>query len=346
MTRVDERTDGRSAPEILAWSRTTIDPALRAAVDTLPASMRHIAGYHLGWWDEHGHPAEADGGKAIRPALVLLAAEAAGGTPAAAVPAAVAVELVHNFSLLHDDVMDADVTRRHRPTAWSVFGTNPAILAGDALVALAFDVLAASGHPAAREGARMLSAAVLGLVEGQNADMAFEERADVGLPECLSMAEEKTGILLGCSCALGTAFGSGRPEQVEHLRGFGECLGMAFQHVDDLLGIWGDPAVTGKPVHADLRTRKKTLPVVAALTSGAPAGRELAVLYHRDQPLSDTDLAHAAKLIDTAGGRAWSQTQANNLLTRALRQLRSANPAARAAAELEALAQLITHREH
>jgi geranylgeranyl diphosphate synthase type I len=347
MATTEQTTEGRSAHDALAWSRLIIDPPLREAVDTLPGSMRHIAGYHFGWWDEHGRPTGVDGGKAIRPALVLLTAEAiGGGGHTAAVPAAVAVELVHNFSLLHDDVMDGDLTRRHRPAAWSVFGTNAAILVGDALLTLAFDVIAAGRHSAARAGTRMLSAAVQDLVAGQSADMAFEGRADVDVAECLSMAGGKTGALLGCACALGASFGDGSPEQVEHLRGFGEQLGLTFQLVDDLLGIWGDPAVTGKPVYSDLHNRKKSLPVVAALTSGTTAAHELAELYHREQPLSDADLVHAAELIDLAGGRAWSLAQADHLLAEALRQLRSAGPIERAAAELEGLARLVTRRDH
>jgi geranylgeranyl diphosphate synthase, type I len=350
MTTIDVKTEGRSARDVLAWSRTIVEPALRAAVNTLPSSMRRIAGYHFGWWNEHGQRDDANGGKVIRPTLVLLSAQAVGGMPAAAVPAAAAVELVHNFSLLHDDVMDGDVTRRHRPTAWSVFGFNAAILAGDALLALALDVLAASGHPAAMNGARMLSAAVQDLVEGQSADLAFEQRAEIELAECLSMAERKTGALMGCACAVGASFGGGSPEQVRYLRGFGEHLGLAFQHVDDLLGIWGDPAVTGKPVYSDLHSRKKSLPVVAALRSGtltsdATAGRELAELYHRDQPLSDTDLVRAAELIDIAGGRSWSQTQVADQLALAMSDLQSASPTSRAAQELDALARLATDRD-
>ncbi|MPZ67686.1 MAG: polyprenyl synthetase family protein [Pseudonocardiaceae bacterium] len=346
MAGIEVMTEGRPVGEVLAWSRSTVDPALRQAVDTLPASMRRIAAYHFGWRDQHGDPAEGGGGKAIRAALVLLAAEATGGVPASAVPAAVAVELVHNFSLLHDDVMDGDVTRRHRPTAWSVFGTGEAILAGDAMLALAMEVLSDSGHPATREQLRMLSAAVHNLLDGQSADLAFEQRADVGVGECLGMAEGKTGALLGCAGALGAVAGGGCPEQVEQLRGFGEKLGLAFQFVDDVLGIWGDPAVTGKPVHSDLRTRKKSLPVVAALTSGTPAGQELGALYHREQPLSGTDLVRAAELIDIAGGRDWSQTRADDLLARALRELDSAGVTTRARAELYALAQLVTCRDH
>ncbi|MGH3377964.1 MAG: family 2 encapsulin nanocompartment cargo protein polyprenyl transferase [Actinoallomurus sp.] len=345
MTTTEESRTVRTVTEVLAWSRSTVDPALRSAVDTLPGSMRLIAGHHFGWWDERGEPTDASAGKAIRPTLALLAAEAVGGEPAAAVPAAAAVELVHSFSLLHDDVMDGDRTRRHRPTTWAAFGVGAAILGGDALLALAFDVLAASEHPAATAGMQQLSAAVQDLVDGQSADIAFEARADVDLPECLTMAEGKTGALLGCSCALGALFG-GRPDLVVHLRAFGDRLGLAFQLVDDLLGIWGDPKYTGKAVHADLRQRKKSLPVVAALTSGTEAGHELAALYHREIPLSDAELVHAAELIELSGGRSWCQQKADDLLAEALRHLRSAAPPDRPSAELNTLARLITDRDH
>jgi geranylgeranyl diphosphate synthase type I len=339
-------TDARQPREVLTWSRTLVDPAMRSAIDSLSGTMRLVAGYHFGWWDERGQQAEASGGKALRPTLTLLAADAVGGTASAAVPAAVAIELVHNFSLLHDDVMDGDVTRRHRPTAWSVFGRNAAILAGDALLTLAFDVLAASGHPDSQAGMRMLSAAVQALVDGQSHDVEFEERSNVDLAECLSMARHKTAALISCSTAIGALFGGGRPAQVDHLRGFGDELGLAFQLVDDLLGIWGDPAVTGKPVYSDLHNRKKSLPVVLALTSATAAGKELFELYHSDRPLSGPDVEHAAELIELAGGRAWSQAQADDRLARAVRRLRAADPDARAAAELAGLARLATRRDH
>ncbi|MDP9841035.1 family 2 encapsulin nanocompartment cargo protein polyprenyl transferase [Streptosporangium lutulentum] len=346
MTTVGVTAHGRSAREVLAWSRELVEAALRPAADTLPASMRHIAGYHFGWWDEHGHPAATGGGKAMRPALVLLSAEAVGGSAAAALRPAVAVELAHDFSLIHDDVMDGDRVRRHRPTAWAVFGVSPAILAGDALLTLAFEVLAASGHPVAAEATRTLGTSIQELLEGQSADVAFEDRQDVELAECLDMAMGKTGTLLGCACGLGALFGGGSPEQVEHLRAFGKDLGLAFQFVDDLLGIWGDPMVTGKPVYSDLRSRKKSLPVVAALTSNTPAGRELAGLYHREQPLSDADLVRAAELVDAAGARSWSQDQADELLARALQRLELVGSVSRSVAELGTLARLATRRDH
>ncbi|MEV0644169.1 family 2 encapsulin nanocompartment cargo protein polyprenyl transferase [Phytomonospora sp. NPDC050363] len=346
MSQGASTTEERSARDVLAWSRELVEPALREAIDALPASMRRIAGYHLGWWDADGAPDHGDGGKALRPALVLLAAEAVGGSSADAVPAAVAVELVHNFSLLHDDVMDGDATRRHRATAWTVYGVGPAILAGDALVTLAFDVLAATGHPVAQGAMRMLSTAVLDLVDGQSADMGFEDRSDVGIGECVSMADGKTGALLGCACALGASFAGADAEKVARMRNFGSRLGLAFQHVDDLLGIWGEPAVTGKPVYSDLSNRKKSLPVVAALTSRTAAAEELGVLYRRADALTETELARAAELIDLAGGRAWSQAQADELLKGALGEMAMVEPSPRAALELGLIARLVTRRDH
>ncbi|MCU1684356.1 MAG: Geranylgeranyl pyrophosphate synthase-like protein [Amycolatopsis sp.] len=347
MTTIDlpATAGARPAREVLSWSRAAIDPALREAADRLPGSMRHITGYHYGWWDEHGARIDSDGGKAIRPALVLLAAKACGADPALAVPAAAAVELVHDFSLLHDDVMDGDLTRRHRRTAWSVFGTGPAILAGDALLTLAYDVLAASGHPNAQRAMQALSMAVLRLLEGQSADVAFEDRDEVALAECVEMARGKTGALLGAACGLGALFGGGSAEQVERFTAFGENFGLAFQHVDDLLGIWGDSAVTGKPIYSDLQNRKKSLPVVAALTSGTAAGNELGKLYQQEQSLSDVQLVRAAELIDLAGGRTWSQAQGDSLLAAALAHLAAANSGPQVTAELRALAELATHRD-
>jgi len=341
MTTMDR--PARSAADVLTWSKGLFDPALKAAADRLPESMRKIAGYHFGWWDSRGEPVRAGGGKALRPALVLLCAEAAGGDPADAVPAAVAVELVHNFSLLHDDVMDGDETRRHRPTAWSVFGIGPAVLAGDALLSLAFEVLAPAGGA---EAAHLLSSAVLSLLDGQAADVEFEQRTNVTPAECERMAAGKTGALLGASCALGAHAVAARSELTARLGAFGRSLGLAFQHIDDLLGIWGDPAVTGKPVYSDLQNRKKSLPVVAALAAGTTASAHLATLYASPHDLSAPELIRAAELVDEAGGRRWSQSQADALLTAALHDLALANPVPRPAAELATLARLITHRTY
>jgi geranylgeranyl diphosphate synthase type I len=323
---------------VLAEARRVVEPAHRAAVDRLPDLMRHIAGYHVGWWDAEGRPSGSSG-KSVRPALVLAAAVAVGGDPASAVAEAVSVELVHDFSLLHDDVMDSDLTRRHRPTAWSLFGVSEAILTGDLLVSLAADSLAD------RPRLKVLTSAVLQLCVGQSADMAFERRADVGVEECVAMAAGETGALLACACELGALAGGGNATQARLLAEFGQHLGLAFQLVDDLLGIWGDPTVTGKPVFSDLVNRKKSLPVVAALNSGTAAGDQLAWLYQRDHHDSD-DLAHIANLIEGDGGRGWAQTEADRHTDAALLCPDEATTQNSATADLTALANLITHGDH
>jgi len=342
----------RTAGQVLTEARVIVEPAYRAALAPLSAELRHIAGYHAGWWDAQGRPIddEGRGSKGVRAALVLASARAAArgragasggeeGKLEGAVRAAVAVSLVHDFSLLHDDVMDGDLTRRGRPTAWAQFGLGAAILVGDALLALAMEVLAGAVT------ARSLSGALLELCAGQSADLAFERRTDVTMAECLSMAEAKTGALLGVACELGALAGGAQPAIAACYREFGRNLGLAFQLIDDLLGIWGDPAVTGKPARADLAARKKSLPVVAALTSGTPDGGYLASLYHRAEDLGEETLAQAAALVEAAGGRDWAQAEADKHRQRALRALRQAQPDPDAATDLCVLADLITRRD-
>lgn len=351
MVAVD--ADSRHAAEVLARVRRMIDPAMVDAVGALPSSMRRIAGYHLGWWDAQGTAVQGDRGKAIRPALAILSAEATGGTALAAVPAAVSVELLHNSSLLHDDVMDRDDMRRHHLAAWRVFGHRNAILAGDALLAQAFQVLLAGGGRPCEGTARFLGPTVQLLIEGQHADLEYEQGTGLWLADCVRMAERKTAALLRCACALGAIAGGGTGAQVQDLAMFGSHLGLAYQVVDDIHGIWGDPMRTGKAADSDLRNRKKSIPVVAALTSGTRAAGELARWYEHDSAPTAVELTRAASLIDEAGGRSWSLKLIETLQSECLRLLASVaspvSPAlplsqARAVAELKAMVDYVTRR--
>ncbi|WP_371480871.1 family 2 encapsulin nanocompartment cargo protein polyprenyl transferase [Kitasatospora sp. NBC_00315] len=341
-----DHLDGSDVESVLARARGFVDPALRTAVDTLPAPLRRVASYHFGWTEPDGSPAAGSSGKAIRPALVLAATQALGGDPAAAAGAAAAIELIHNFSLLHDDVIDGDDTRRHRLTAWRVFGTTEAILAGDALHALALSTLAEDDHPAAQRAVRRLADCVVELCAGQQADCAFEQRDDVSLDECLAMAGSKTGALLGCACAIGALYAGADDLAADAMDAFGREIGLAFQLIDDLIGIWGDPAVTGKPVGADLAARKKSLPVVAALAGGTAEAAVLANLYALDRPLTDEELTRCARAVDKAGGRSWAQGESCERMAAAIAHLAQAVPEPSAADDLLALAELVTRRSH
>ncbi|MEU0200355.1 MULTISPECIES: polyprenyl synthetase family protein [unclassified Streptomyces] len=331
----------------LGWVDDLLNPALRSAVAALPAAESRVAGYHRGWCEADGSPMATASrtGKSVRPALALLSAAAVGGSPELAVPGAVAVELVHDFTLLHDDVIDGDALRRHRPAAWSVFGTPAAVLTGDALLVSAMRVLADVAPARAAEAVKELVTALLELVEGQSRDVTFETAPEVSVAQYLAMAEGKTGSLIGCSCALGGILAGADGERVRGLREFGRRLGVAFQCADDILGIWGRTARSGKPVGADLAARKKSLPVVAALSGEGTAAERLRTLYAATHPLDERDVALARELVEEAGGREAAEQEARRQVSAALRALSWARPTPDTYRQLRDIAWAMTHRE-
>ncbi|SED52648.1 geranylgeranyl diphosphate synthase, type I [Streptomyces melanosporofaciens] len=341
-----------TAGEILVRCRELVRPALAETVGRLHPWVAEMAAYSFGWCDVGGTPAEGAGGKGVRQALAVLCAEAAGASGEAAVAGAVAVELVHTFSLLHDDIMDGDQTRRTRPTVWKAYGTGPAVLAGDALFALAVEALAAVPGAGAAAAVRRLSVALGDLVHGQADDLLFESRpwtgpAAVGPEEYRTMAEHKTGALLGCAAALGAALAGAPETTAATLDRAGRHMGVAFQVADDLLGIWGDPAVTGKPVHRDLRQRKKTFPVLAALSARdtSAAGQLATLLEESPDTPDDATTRRAADLIEQAGGRSAALVEADRHITAVERCLDGLPLVPRASAELHTLLGFLARRD-
>ncbi|MDT9699092.1 polyprenyl synthetase family protein [Streptomyces sp. P17] len=341
MTGVHVSTAPLTGVHVLDRCRELVRPVLCEAVGRLHPWVGEMAAYSFGWSEVGGAPVAATGGKGVRQALAVLGAEAVGGPTEAGTTAAVAVELVHAFSLLHDDIMDGDTARRRRPTVWKAYGTGPAVLAGDALFALAVETLAAA--PGGGGPVRLLSVALGDLVRGQADDLLFATRPWTG-PERVrpeeyrAMAEHKTGALLGCAAALGAALGGAPSTTVAALDRAGRDLGIAFQIVDDVLGIWGDPAVTGKPVHGDLRERKKTFPVLVALDS--PVARRLAELLE-----SGEDSGRAAALIEEAGGRSAALREARRRIGEAEAALDAVPLEAGAAGELRSLLDFLVRRD-
>ena len=333
---------------VLGWARATVAPALRAAIEALPPRIGKIAAYHFGWNDlsggDTGLAEDETWGKGVRSALVLACAEAVGGHAAAAVPAAVAVELWHNASLLHDDLIDGDTMRRHRPTVWAAYSPAAATLAGDALFAAAVQVLGNATPQRAGEASGALLAAVQLLIEGEFTDVELELRLDVSVDEYTKMAKGKTAALLGCACALGARLGGAGWGRVETLREFGVCLGLVFQAVDDSLALWGSSDHTGKPVLADLRRRKPNLAIIVALQSRTPAAAELAAILRGADPLTEGQVERAGYLIDQTGARQWVHSYARRQLDEASKYLALAEPTARGAELLSGLAHLVLTR--
>ncbi|MFD7829319.1 polyprenyl synthetase family protein [Kitasatospora sp. NPDC059803] len=343
-------SDRARAESVLKDAAATCDAHLRRWVGQLDGAVGQVAAYQFGWTRD-GSPDRRHGGKNVRAALALGCARAVGGDPQRAVPAAVAVEMVHNLSLLYDDVLDGDALRRHRASAWEVFGPGAATRSADALLMLAFEVLAGpDGEAVAGEASAALLDTLIQLAVGESLDVLFEAAPRVELSECLEMVSGKTASLISCACRLGALHGGGGPAQVETLAAFGHDLGMAFQLVDDLLGIWGDETVTGKPVFADLRARKLSVPVVAAMASNTAAGDELARRYALPAGPGRAGEAELARLVEEAGGRRWTVERAAEHADGARRRLRSLadGPGAvpGAVADLDALCELIVNRSY
>jgi len=334
-----------TTPAVLSRAREEVEPALRRAVARLVPELRAPVHYHLGWADANGSPVQNGGGKGVRPALALLSAEAVGAPSTVAVPGAVALELVHNFSLLHDDVIDDDRERRHRPTVWALFGIGDAIITGDALFALALEVLLENDGVAGARAASSLVTSTSSMIAGQALDMAFESRLAVSLDECITMEDGKTGALLACAASIGARLAGAAHPLVAALETYGRHLGLAFQAVDDLLGIWGSPEVTGKSVHSDLRQRKKALPLVFALERGPSAATDELRALCANGTLTEHQVERAAELVQACGGRECTERFAEVHLEAALGALDGPDFEPGAHAELVDLAHFVVERQ-
>jgi len=299
--------------------------------------------------DEAGQPVDAMGGKRIRPTLCLLACEAASEGHEAARPAAAAIEIIHNFSLLHDDIQDKSPTRRGRSTAWTIWGPEQAINAGDALFALAHLAIPRLGEqidpPLGRalraEMLHILDETCLELTRGQHLDMSFEEKAQVTTEAYMDMVAGKTAALLGAAAHLGALAAGVDVDSQHHYEQFGVNLGMAFQVQDDVLDIWGDPEVTGKEAAIDIHQRKKSLPVLYGLERSAA----LRDLYASPEAFDETTVSRAIDLLDQTGAQEYARALAKDYSTRTIDHLEAANPHSEAGEQLLELVRSLLERD-
>jgi len=278
LTRLGELTDG--------WIREAVVRHVSPAAERLAGMLE----YHLGWRGPDLEPLArpAPAGKKLRPGLVLLVSLAVSGEMTqAARNSAVAVELIHNFSLVHDDIQDNSAMRRHRPTLWSLWGMPQGINAGDALFALAQVVLTSDGSALGARLSAELNTTALGLAEGQFLDIDMQDgKTPPTLEAYESMIARKTGVLFAASCRMGGMASGASEAQYEAYAAYGMQLGIAFQEQDDLLGVWGLSAETGKPDAADIIERKRGLPAAMALSREDAPGWLRAAYLETDGELS------------------------------------------------------------
>jgi len=316
--------------------RAMIEEELRKALEVPHASLARHYGmmhYHMGWVDERLEPALTDPGKRLRPLLCLETCATLDGDWERALPAAAALELLHNFSLIHDDIEDHSSVRRGRSTVWSLWGVPQAVNVGDGMFSLAhltMEGLLARGVPSRRalQAIRMFGQTCVTLTEGQFLDMDMEDRLDVDLDLYLWMIRNKTAVLLGTSAGLGAVLVGQDTEVVAACQRFGEHLGMAFQVVDDVLGTWGDEAVTGKSASRDIWDRKKTYPVawIFDLLDRSPDSPlaekccRLKELYSRPI-VEEGDVSEVLRILEEVGARDQAEEAASGYYQMALDEL-------------------------
>lgn len=290
------------------------------------------------------------GGKRLRPCLVLTSCEAVGGLAENAIETAAALELLHNFTLIHDDIMDRDEFRRNVKTVHVLWGEPVAIIAGDALFAKVFETLAANAKrlklssEQAVELLDTISRASFEMCQGQALDMLFEGRKDITEAEYLSMVGSKTGALMEASTRVGALLGDGKPEQVEALAEYGRLIGMAFQIRDDLLGVVGERKKFGKPIGSDIRDGKRTLVIVRALEATSKEDRKKLLRVLGDRKVSGTELGRAIEVLKRSGALDYAEGKAREFIARAKSKL-DALPDSKAKRFLLELADFTVKRE-
>lgn len=306
--------------------RVALEQELRAVFQRFlpgPAELDVMLQYHMGWMNEDGTPVELYAGKQIRPILLLLSTQAAGGDWRAALPAAGAIELVHNFSLIHDDIEDDSPLRRGRPTLWKVWDAPLSINAGDTMFVLAHMALwrlSETGVSSDRivEVLRVFEQTNLLLTRGQHLDMSFEHMDVVEVDAYLKMVGGKSAALISGAMEIGAIIAGLKPEECRVYADFGFNLGLAFQIQDDILGIWGEPSVTGKSAATDILSKKKSLPVLFGLEQ-SPEFQSIFQL----PVMTEKNVVRAVELLDQLGIKEKSSAYAQGY-RRKLDELRSA----------------------
>lgn len=326
---------------------------MRAEIADQKPAIYDIHRYYMGWKEIDGTDSKSIGGKRMRPTLAMLAAEAVGGDLDRATPIAVALEYVHNFSLIHDDLEDMDRVRHHRPTVWAVWGEPAAIISGNAMLKIA-DMAAwklrraGVDEAVALEAEAELTRHYLKMMEGQYLDISFESEESVTVDQYLDMIERKTGALIEASIYLGGLVGpaSGpNRQQASALKALGYELGRIFQIRDDVLGVWGGEE-TGKPVGADIKRKKKALPAVHALSNstGAAADR-LRQIFRTKGDLDDEDVHVVLEVMDELGTQEYCQSIAEERWDKGRRMIESLDLSRSAAAEFTELGEFLLVRE-
>ncbi len=309
--------------------------------------------YHMGWLDKDLKDVNQYRGKRFRPTMCLLTYSAISGVYKKAIPGAIAVELIHNFSLIHDDIEDMDEERRHKPTVWKLWGIPQAINVGDGMHVLANLAVLKLREANVTDSKiidvlEILNNVIIRLCEGQYLDMCFEDKMDITIDMYVEMIKRKTAALIGASTKIGATLATDDEEVVEHFRNFGEKIGVAFQIVDDIIGIWEKTEQTGKPKASDIRNKKKTLPILYAFKKASKSEREfLTRTYEREgKTLDDEEINTVLEILKRVRAKEYSKKIARQYEEDALSELSRTGIENESMDKLKALAKFLVRRNY
>ena len=345
-----------TTPIALTRYKEQIQAELISVLPDISSELSGPFGYHLGWIDRSGEriTTPTDQGKALRPSLCLFACQALGGDWIKAMPAALALELIHNFSLIHDDIQDGDTKRRHQPTVWYLWGQPKALLTGDAMHGMAYRValdLTARGisDKKSLRVSSLLMESCLSMINGQTMDLQYENRLDINLTDYLEMIRLKTGSLFETSLEIGALLARDEEEQIQALASYGRHLGLAFQIRDDILGIWGNEKYTGKAGNSssnDILRKKKSFPIVFALEQAEATNRKTLRRIYKKQSINQQDMDQVMGILDQMKAHEYAQKLVVKEATLALEELKTISLGSWASKEARKLVGFLTSRDY
>ena len=338
--------------QIINKYTSDVEQTVKEALTAASPFICGVISYHFGWVDQNFEPANFDSGKMLRPTFCLLVFDALTGRHKPALPVAAAIEMIHNFSLIHDDIEDNDLARRGRPTMWTIWGKPLAINAGDFLYTLAFNCLhtldpTQFAPKQILAVQRLISRLCLELTLGQDLDLRFEQAQNVTVEMYIDMVYKKTGALLEAAILSGAMLGTEDEATIANYRDFAQNIGIAFQVRDDILGIWGDASKTGKSIDNDLRRKKKTLPVIYTLNKvTGTLKHQLDTLYTGPNPLTDDEISWVRDIIEQTNAYQYTQNMADTYIENAFAALDKIDNATQAQLELKQLTRFLIDRSH
>ncbi len=312
-------------PNILIRYKDKFENELRNCLSDSHSQAYSMLRYCMGWEDRNGNVFQASSGKGLRPSLCLFVSEATGENLHQSIQVATSIELIHNFSLIHDEIQDLDQIRHHRPTLWTIWGKYKSLIAGNLMQVVAhknINSIQFNDEQLKSSVSILLGNACIKMIEGQTLDLLFEKQDSIELEDYLHMISLKTGALLRASLNLGAILNVKDPYVLSCIDQAGQALGYAFQIRDDVLGVWGSQETTGKPVGADIRRKKKSLPIVHAISrdSGKNLDR-LHDIYTRIE-VTDDEVDTVLNIMDDLKTREYAEMLTKKYLQTALKSFK------------------------